>query len=215
MKRRDFLFGVGGSILGAGATFPLRRKTEEKASSSGLAPKNKPPNFLILLADDLRWDGIGIYGNRFAQTPHIDQLGRNAAVFSNAFVTTSVCPTSRASIMLGQTASRHGLWDFTTALSNAQFEQTYHRLLMKQGYRVGFIGKWGFAGHLPTKSFDFFDGFNNLGHYQWPDRIDDKHLTTYHGDQAVSFIENHSANQPFCLTVSFWASTCPKRPRRK
>ncbi|MGE0410213.1 MAG: sulfatase-like hydrolase/transferase, partial [Amphiplicatus sp.] len=81
---------------------------------------DKPPNILFLLADDLRWDALGVTGNKIVQTPTIDALGARGAVFSRAYVTTSICPTSRASIFTGQYARRHGIWDFTSVLTSEQ-----------------------------------------------------------------------------------------------
>jgi arylsulfatase A-like enzyme len=53
------------------------------------------PNFVFILADDLRWDALGCQGNRIVQTPNIDALAARGVRFTNSFVTTSICCTSR------------------------------------------------------------------------------------------------------------------------
>ena len=72
-------------------------------------PAADRPNIVFLLTDDQRADTLGCYGNPIVETPNIDSLATRGVRFANAFVTTSICMTSRASIMLGQYAARHGV----------------------------------------------------------------------------------------------------------
>jgi len=99
------------------------------------------PNILFLLADDQRWDAVGFAGNPVIQTPHLDQLAQRATVFENTFTTTSICMTSRASILTGQYARTHGVNDFYTVLSDEQMSKTYPGLMREADYYTGFIGK--------------------------------------------------------------------------
>ncbi len=69
------------------------------------------PNFLVILIDDLRYDEFGAGGHPYMQTPHIDRLAREGAIFERAFHTTPICSPNRASIVSGQYASRHGIID--------------------------------------------------------------------------------------------------------
>lgn len=181
MKRRDFLLATGASLL----PVPARAQT--------------PMNVLVLIADDMRADLMGVAGNSIVQTPNLDRLARAGLYFPDAFVTTSVCPTSRASIMLGEYASRHGNIDFSTPLTTSQWETSYHGQLKRAGYRTGYVGKWGLGGPLPT-GFDVFDGFAGPGNYVEPGR---KHLTAHLADRAIDFVSG--SREPFCLTVGFWA----------
>lgn len=66
------------------------------------------PNLLILLTDDQRFDMLGCAGNRIIQTPVVDGLAKEGVRFTNAFVTTAICPTSRASIFTGLYERTHG-----------------------------------------------------------------------------------------------------------
>src|SRR3990172_3878035 len=65
------------------------------------------PNILILLTDDQRWDAMGCAGNRIVQTPQMDRLASEGTWFVNAFVTSSICAASRASIFTGQYERSH------------------------------------------------------------------------------------------------------------
>ena len=102
-----------------------------------------PPNIIFLLTDDQRWDAAGFMGNDIVQTPHLDSLAAQGTVFENAYVTTAICAISRASILTGQYASRHGVLDFDTSLSDSAFRQTYPAQLQQAGYYTGFVGKYG------------------------------------------------------------------------
>lgn len=172
------------------------------ATTCGQEPPRK--NVVFLLADDQRADTLGITGNVFAHTPHLDALGRDGVVFDEAFVTTSICMTSRASILTGQYAARHGIVRFNRPLSPAQLARTYPALLKDAGYRTGFIGKWGVA-RPPRGLFDFNRGFGGQGWYYDKKRPDRPHLTRHMGDQALEFIDAQTTDRPFCLSVSFKA----------
>ena len=125
-------------------------------------PADERPNVILLLTDDHRWNALGYAGNEIIQTPHLDSLARRGAYFKNAFVTTAICAVSRASILSGQYARRHDIWDFNTPFSDSTFDQTYPALLRQTGYYTGFIGKYG-VGHLdsllPKDKFDYWRVF--------------------------------------------------------
>src|SRR5687768_8562785 len=76
------------------------------ASMNLAQPGRQPsrPNIIFILIDDLRWDELGITGHPFVKTPHIDRIGREGALFRNAFMTTPLCSPSRASFLTGQYA---------------------------------------------------------------------------------------------------------------
>ena len=63
------------------------------------------PNIVFILVDDLRWDELGIAGHPFITTPNIDRIGREGAMFRNAFMTTPLCSPSRASFLFASRAS--------------------------------------------------------------------------------------------------------------
>jgi arylsulfatase A-like enzyme len=166
-------------------------------------PKNRP-NIVFLLADDLRWNVLGSAGDRNAKTPNLDALARRGVRFTNAFVTTSICAVSRASIFSGQYARRHKINDFVTDFSAEAYARTYPMLLKSAGYRVGFIGKFGVGTKMPEASFDYWKGFPGQGAYFG--KGETVHLTARMGNQALEFLQGCKKKQPFCLSLSF---KCP------
>ena len=169
------------------------------------------PNVLFLLVDDWRWDAVGCMGNKIVKTPHIDGLAKDGVLFKNAFVTTSICSVSRASILTGQWERRHGIVDFATGLTPEQWTETYPGLMRKAGYRTGFVGKYGVGNPQVTAAkaadFDYWKGQPGQGtkFFIEPNDPTRKHATARYGDQALEFIEGVKVGQPFCLSVSFSA----------
>lgn len=165
----------------------------------------RPPNLVFLLTDDQRWDTLGCMGNRIIQTPNVDALARQGATFTNMFVTTPICVTSRASFFSGLYARSHGIHTFRMRFSPAQFAATYPALLRKAGYRTGFIGKYGLdEPPEPKDQFDDWYGFLGQGHF-FPKGEPGPHLTHIMGEQAQEIIGRQSPGQPFCLSVSYKA----------
>jgi len=189
------------------------------AAAAGLAPKisaaekQKPPNVILILGDDHRWDALGCMGNKIIQTPHLDQLARDGVIFDNHFATTPICWTSRASIMLGQYARTHGIFDVFLPLTPAQIQQTYWMKMKQAGYHIGFIGKYGVGmatknspdadpHNLPGSAFDYWKGFWGQGNY-FPEGMNGPHLTYIMRDQANEFLNAVPSDKPFCLSMSF------------
>jgi len=102
----------------------------------------RPPNVVVILVDDLRWDDIGIAGHPFVQTPAIDKLAREGSRFLNAFATTPLCSPSRAAILTGQYVHTNGIIDNTARDSASHRLSTFAVPLMAAGYETGFFGKW-------------------------------------------------------------------------
>jgi arylsulfatase A-like enzyme len=164
----------------------------------------KPANVIVLLGDDHRWDALGCMGNPVVQTPELDRLAGDGVMFENHFTTTPICCASRASIMLGEYAGGHKIYDFATPLSPAQESRTYWKQLKTAGYHIGFIGKFGVGDKMPQDSFDMWKGFPGQGFY-FPQGPNGPHLNHIMRDQANEFLRNAPAGKPFCLSVSFKA----------
>lgn len=192
-------------LLGAGLAGALGLACEGLGGDAG-RPR---PNLLLLVTDDQRADSLGFAGNPVVRTPRLDAWAADAAVFENAFVTTSVCAPSRASQLTGQWVRRHGIGDFRSALSLAALGQTAPVLLRGAGYRTGFVGKWGLGGGLPRGVFDVFEAFAGQGDYWRTPEGRGAHLTQRLADTAVAFLEAQDTATPFFLQVSFKAPHGP------
>ena len=164
-----------------------------------------PPNIIVIVTDDQRWDMLGAAGNAIIQTPNLDRLAREGVHFRNHFVTTSLCAPSRTSIFTGLYASCHGTHGFATPMSEELHSRSYPVRLREAGYRTGFVGKYGIGRTLPMDRFDYFEGFSGQG--QYVNEVDGRrrHLTSMIGDQAVQFLQTCAPDQPFCLSLSFKA----------
>lgn len=168
------------------------------------------PNIIFLLTDDQRADALSIAGNPVLRTPHLDQLAQEGMWFRNAYVTTSICCVSRASILSGQYMSRHGIDDFSTSFTDSARSLTYPMLLKKKGYKLGFIGKYGVGSpkNQPAEMYDYW-ACSKTGqpNYEMTDSNGQYlHHTDKVGNNIQEFLSAYGKNgAPFCLSVSFKA----------
>ena len=146
--RKNFrLMGFGPLVI---ALTALLVPASQPAFAGPGDPRDEPPNFLILIADDLGWDDVGAYGNNFVATPHIDALARRGLRYDNAFLVTSSCSPSRGSILTGKYPHSNGLVNLHDPLPADQ--ATLGGLLRDAGYYTASVGKWH-IGAPPRKQF--------------------------------------------------------------
>ena len=200
LTRRGFLSGTGAAAAAS------RWLTSARAQEVAASPEAKrPPNILVLIADDLRFDAMGAMLNRVVRTPNLDALAERGVLFAKHFVTTSICPVSRASIYLGQYARRHKIWNFATPLNPEQVDESYFALL-RDTHLIGFVGKWGLSEAPPKTHFDYWAGYTGQGRYFETSEPTGPHLTQRQTEHATTFIEQaRAANAPFALTVCYKA----------
>ena len=149
--------------------------------------QRKAPNILFILADDLGYHDLGCMGSNYYQTPNIDKIAQQGMIFTNGYAACQVCSPSRASIMTGKFAARHGITDWIGARVGEDWRNNkrYTRLLppdyvrhlphedvtlaeafKENGYNTFFAGKWhlGGEGSLPTDhGFDINHGGDHRG----------------------------------------------------
>ncbi len=177
-------------------------------SAAALGHRRRP-NVLYIVTDDQRWDLLSLRGHPFVRTPNMDRIGREGACFLNAFVTTSLCSPSRASILTGRYSHQHGV---RTNGSSPRFdttEKTFPALLHQAGYHTGYIGKWHIGDNpRPRPGFDEWAAFPGQGRYNNPPLNVNGTLRPFtgHADDivaslAVEFLERRPAANPFCLCV--------------
>lgn len=183
-----------------------------------------PRNVVFILSDDHRYDAMSFMGHPFAKTPHMDAMARNGAHLKNAFVTTSLCSPSRASILTGLYTFRHRVIDNQRPVPEGTI--FFPQYLQKAGYTTGFIGKWhmGHASDEPRPGFDYWFSFRGQGNYYPPNekytlnengkRVpQDGYITTLLTRKAVEFLEQQSgSDKPFFLYLSHKAVHGPFTP---
>jgi arylsulfatase A-like enzyme len=143
------------------------------ASFCGLQTKaaHSPPNFVLLLCDNLGYGDVGCYGSTRHRTPHIDRMAAEGLRLTHFYVTSGVCTPSRASLMTGCYPRRVNLHESDTGARVLQpvspkglhpDEVTLAEVLRSAGYATCSIGKWHLGDQpefLPTRQgFDEFFG---------------------------------------------------------
>jgi len=121
------------------------------AYGKGRASSRKP-NVVVIFVDDLGWTDLGCYGSKFYETPNIDRLAKQGAMFTRAYASCCVCSPTRASLMTGKYPQRVGFTDFLrpdkrTGSNSAEThipsgDTTIGEAFQQAGYRTGYIGKW-------------------------------------------------------------------------
>jgi arylsulfatase A-like enzyme len=112
-------------------------------------PTGRCPNIIFILADDLGWAELGCYGNKFNETPNLDKLAADGLRFTNAYAAAPVCSPYRAAFLTGQYPARVDITDYLRPgdppLSTDHV--TIAKLLKRNGYATGMIGKWHLTGY--------------------------------------------------------------------
>lgn len=129
-----------------------------------------PPNFLVLLVDDLGWTDLGCFGSDFYETPEIDRLAADGVRFTHGYAACTVCSPTRAALLTGQYPGRTNVtdWipghqrpkgklrppDWTMKLEHRH--TTLAEALSAGGYRTAHVGKWHLMPRLePDAMMDF------------------------------------------------------------
>jgi arylsulfatase A-like enzyme len=140
VTRREFIKGSA-----AAAASPIL----EAGGRNPDAPtaSKKPPNIIIIIADQFRWDALGAYGlNSMGLTPQLDSMARRGTLFRSHMANQPVCAPSRANLFTGQYQNRHGVW--RNGLGLAPGAVTLATTLRQAGYTANYIGKWHLARPL-------------------------------------------------------------------
>jgi N-acetylglucosamine-6-sulfatase len=191
--------------------------------TQSMRAQNRKRNVVFILTDDQRFDALGALGHPFLKghTPHQDRLLRDGVHFRNAFVTSSLCSPSRASILTGLYMHAHKVFDNFSPLS--QSHETFPRLLQQSGYQTAFLGKWHMGGDsdAPQPGFHRWLSFRGQGEYANPEINDDGrrrrasgYMTDLLTDESNRFIRDN-ASRPFCLYLSHKAIHAPFQPHPK
>ena len=191
----------------------------DEARADHRADATKPRNVVLILSDDHRYDFLGCAdGPAFLETPNLDRMAKTGAHVRNAFVSTSLCSPSRASILTGRYAHRHGVIDNQRPVPEGTVFFPEH--LRTNGYRTAFIGKWhmGHDHDDPRPGFDHWVSFRGQGDYFDPTlnvNGSRKQVTGYTTDvltdQALQWLKTEG-NKPFFLYLSYKAVHYPFVP---
>ena len=195
MKRREFLKRAA---IAAVAPLALTQCSLQRRIGA-----RTPPNVLLIITDDQRWDTLSCAGNRILKTPALDRLAAEGVRFENAFVTTSTCAPSRASILTGKYVHSHGAWSIGWPIPEGQ--RSVYEILREVGYHTGHVGKWHMTparrGHVPEEHRRGIDDWRGVGAFLPYMHEDGQHHTEWEMEQALEFLENRPKARPFMLGI--------------
>ncbi|MFJ4775640.1 sulfatase-like hydrolase/transferase [Streptomyces sp. NPDC088762] len=232
-NRRTFLAGST-AVLGLTALTATVTGSEQAAASvalpeTGDGQVSRPPNFVVVLADDLGYGELGAYGQKLITTPRLDRLAAEGLRFTDAYSTAAVCAPSRCSLLTGlhtghstvrANPSSGGQGSLTAA------DTTFAQVLRARGYRTAVIGKWGFGpetagqeSHPAARGFEEFYGYITHSHaheyypeYLWHNDARQPIPANAGGVKAVyapDLLEQHAleyidahADEPFLLLLT-------------
>jgi arylsulfatase A-like enzyme len=139
--------------------------------------QSRPPNIILMLADDLGYGDLGMTGSRQIPTPHIDSLAADGMKFTNAYVSSPVCAPSRAGLMTGKNQIGFGFYDNLFPAQRGHDPEfvglpldqtTLADRLKTLGYTTGIVGKWHLGErpqfHPTKRGFDEFWGWLGGSH---------------------------------------------------
>ena len=117
------------------------------------AQRSGPPNFVLILADDLGYGDLSIQGHPLIHTPSIDRMAQEGQRWTSFYASAPMCNPSRVGLLTGRLPIRiHGTGRNTWEdVPNSEI--TIAEILRELGYATGYIGKWGLSG-----SFDYTGG---------------------------------------------------------
>jgi len=160
------------------------------------------PNILFIMSDDHAFQAISAYGTGLNQTPNIDRLATEGAIFTRACVTNSICAPSRAVLLTGKHSFMNGKVDNRMPFDWDQ--PNFPKLLQANGYQTAMIGKIHLDG-IP-QGFDFSMVLPGQGQYYNPDFLVNGEKIRIEGycteiitETMLDWLKNkRDPNKPFC-----------------
>ena len=229
LKKHLLTIGLAGIVIAAGLISCAETvKPGGTNYNDKRATATRPPNIVLILADDLGVHQLGCYGSTFYETPNVDQLATEGMRFTNAYVACHVCSPTRASIMTGKYPARLHLTDFIPGRSDrsgyrlmqpnwkkylVDGEITIAESLKAAGYATGHFGKWHLnkdKKHVLGRPLDpGSQGFDDVLCTVKPRVKDpqphpysnDEHNVRHITERAMTFMENNKDVPFFCYVT--------------
>jgi arylsulfatase A len=184
-------------------------------------PAQRPPNIVLIVADDMGWNQVGYHGFNWYETPNIDRIARAGLQFRHAYSAAPICSPTRAALMTGKYPARLRLTDYIPGNPHADRplvtpqqvpclpleETTIPEMLRPLGYASGHFGKWHLGVDYKYKPGRLFDpasqGFDVVYTAAKPESdLDpappDAHSAVAITEHAVRFIEEYRDRPFFC-----------------
>lgn len=187
--------------------------------------QGRPPNIVVIMADDMGWGDIGANGAELIKTPNIDRLAAEGIRLTSFYAGANVCTPSRAALLTGRYPIRSGMQHVVMPHSDfglPRSEFTLAEMLKQSGYATGMVGKWHlghrdeywptahgfdeFLGVAYSNDMQPFDLYHHKTVVQSP--AEQRELTDRYAKAATDFISRHR-KKPFFL---YYAETFPHLP---
>lgn len=192
------------------------------------------------MTDEQRIDSLGCYGSKWAVSPHLDRLAEEGVVFERAFTPAPVCQPARVSLLTGKYPSETGVWYNRNIRDETELDHLVP-LFAEAGYRTASFGKHHYLSSNRAFQTEFEKTWNDdVGPFQYADRYDPErynwvkyqHENAIHPwilggtfpelmdrkaesicvREAVRWLQDHPADKPFFLRLSFNAPHTPVVP---
>ncbi len=220
VDRRDFLKGASAAAAGLALPGLLSGGPDKKSS--------RPPNVLILFADQWRFSAFGAGSDPLVRTPNLDRLAREGALCRRTYSAYPLCTPNRSALMTSRYPHQTGM--IRNNLMLPPSEKGFAEIFRDAGYSTLYIGKWHIdgpakPGFVPKgwrrRGFEKFLGFNR-GHsyYRSPTFSDDGvplrpkgFEPTFQTDLALEFMKKNR-KRPFLCFLSWGPPHMPYDPPR-
>jgi len=211
LQRRDFI-----RMAGTGLCLSALRRPERLLAAVG-----RPPNIVIVLADDQGWGDMGYYSHPALKTPNFDSMAAAGLRFDRFYAAAPVCSPTRGSILTGRHPNRFGCFSWGRTLRPQ--EVTLAEALRTAGYATGHFGKWHLGsvrrGSPVNPGASGFDEWVSAENFFDNDPLLSREgvAEAFHGesstvtvDLALDFIRRHAhGEQPFLAYVCFGSPHLP------
>ena len=237
ITRREALARIGGAALGtaiAPALMEAQQTTKKRpVGKRHPAADSKRPNILWITAEGVPLSVLSCYGSHLMKTPNIDRLASEGMRFTNSFCTNALCAPSRATLLTGKYSHLNGMLGNPHLAPNVgsfdPAQETLPKILKRNGYQTGVVGKWHLDANPGECGFDYYVYKRGAGgpYYQASGYLRNEKLgstTTveksypgYITDNVVDFTKEaiEEFTQPFCMMVQFFNDHRPFDPPHK
>lgn len=213
-KRRTFIIVLLATMFVLGWLVSELSGNEPTSNNDANSWKARKPNIVYVLADDLGYNELGVYGQKIIRTPNLDKLAGEGIRFTQHYSGSPVCASSRCVLMTGKHTGvayvrgnkEIGGWgpdEPEGQLPLLREEVTIAELLKDQGYRTGAFGKWGLGGpgsegHPCNQGFDYFYGYlcQRVAHNYYPTHLWRNHDVDVLGNRYFSAHQKIDAPLP-------------------
>jgi arylsulfatase A len=180
------------------------------------AQQTRKPNFIVIMADDLGYGDLGIYGSTLIKTPNLDRMASEGARLDSFYSSANVCTAARGGLLTGRYPIRLDIVSDVARPTNdvhlADEELSLAEALKPLGYQTALFGKWHLGSKLEwsplTQGFDDYFGVlhsNDMTPFELyrqdqmiESPVNQNTLTERYTQEAIRFIENNQ-EEPFFL----------------